>query len=231
MTDTAPPCRLYLISPPDIGGEKLSAFAEQLTAALDAGDVACFQLRLKEDDDIVRRATDLLRPIVQDRDVAFIMNDRPDLARETECDGVHVGQTDTPYGEARQIMGDDAIVGVTCHDSIHLAMEAADAGADYVAFGAFFGSTTKPPRHIAELDLLSRWQEMMIVPCVAIGGITVESCPPLVAAGADFISVAAGVWAHPSGPAEAVRAFNRVFAETPVGSALVLPTALPTEID
>lgn len=231
MTDILPPCRLYLISPPDIGGDRLPAFAEQLTAALDAEDVACFQLRLKEDDDVVRRATDLLRPIAQDREVAFIMNDRPDLALETGCDGVHVGQTDTPYGEARTIMGDDAIVGVTCHDSIHLAMEAADAGADYVAFGAFFGSTTKPPKHIAEIDLLSRWQEMMIVPCVAIGGITVENCQPLVAGGADFISAAAGVWAHSEGPAEAVRAFNRIFAETPVGSALVLPATLPTEID
>jgi thiamine-phosphate pyrophosphorylase len=220
MTDSLPPCRLYLISPPDIGGDRLPAFAEQLTAALDAGDVACFQLRLKEDDDIVRRATDLLRPIVQDREVAFIMNDRPDLALDTGCDGVHVGQTDTPYREARTIMGDDSIIGVTCHDSIHLAMEAADAGADYVAFGAFFGSTTKSPKHFAELDLLSRWQEMMVVPCVAIGGITVDNCQPLVAAGADFISVAAGVWAHDEGPAEAVCAFNRIFAETPVSSAL-----------
>jgi thiamine-phosphate pyrophosphorylase len=231
MTDSVPPCRLYLISPPDIGGDKLTAFAEQLTAALDAGDVACFQLRLKEDDDIVRRATDLLRPIAQDRNVAFIMNDRPDLARETGCDGVHVGQTDTPYREARTIMGNDPIIGVTCHDSIHLAMEAADAGADYIAFGAFFGSTTKPPKHISELDLLSRWQEMMVVPCVAIGGVTVDNCQPLVAAGADFISVTAGVWGHLEGPAAAVRSFNRVFAETPVGSAPVLPAALPTDID
>lgn len=224
MTDSLPPCCLYLISPPDIGGEKLPAFAEQLTAALDAGDAACFQLRLKEEDDLVRRATDLLRPIVQDRDVAFIMNDRPDLARETGCDGVHVGQTDAPYREARAIMGEDAIVGVTCHDSIHLAMEAAEAGADYVAFGAFFGSTTKQPKHSADIDLLARWCTMMTVPCVAIGGITVENCRPLIAAGADFVSVAAGVWAHPDGPAEAVRAFNRIFAETPVGSANALPT-------
>ena len=224
MTDSLPPCCLYLISPPDIGGEKLTAFAEQLKAALDAGDVACFQLRVKEEDDAVRRATELLRPIVQDRDVAFIMNDRPDLARETGCDGVHVGQTDTPYREARAIMGDDAIVGVTCHDSIHLAMEAAEAGADYVAFGAFFGSTTKQPKHAADIDLLARWCTMMTVPCVAIGGITVENCRPLIAAGADFIAVAAGVWAYPDGPAEAVRAFTRIFAETPVGRATAQPT-------
>ena len=166
----------------------------------------------------------MLRPILQDRDVAFIMNDRPDLARETGCDGVHVGQTDTPYREARAIMGEDATVGVTCHDSIHLAMEAAEAGADYVAFGAFFGSTTKQPKHSADIDLLARWHIMMTVPCVAIGGITVENCRPLIAAGADFVSVAAGVWAHPDGPAEAVRAFNRIFAETPVGSANAQPT-------
>ncbi len=218
MEPSPEPCRLYLISPPDIGGEALSGFAETLAAALDAGDVACFQLRLKEDDDTVRRAAELLLPVVQERDVAFIMNDRPDLAAALGCDGVHVGQDDTPYAEARRIMGDDAIVGVTCHNSMHLAMEGAEAGADYVAFGAFFGSTTKSPKSRAELETLSRWQDSMLVPCVAIGGITVENCRPVIGAGADFISVAAGVWEYKDGPAEAVRAFNRIFAEMPVGS-------------
>ncbi len=188
-----------------------AAFANDLKAALDACDVACVQLRLKDaPDDLVLRAIDILRPIAQEREVAFILNDRPDLAAQSGCDGVHVGQDDTPYREARRIVGADAIVGVTCHDSRHLAMEAGEAGADYVAFGAFFPTTTKEAKTKAETELLAWWAEMMTVPCVAIGGITVDNCRPLVEAGADFLAVCNGVWQHPQGPAEAVRAFNRV---------------------
>jgi thiamine-phosphate pyrophosphorylase len=213
----SPRCRLYLITPP---APDPGEFSQTLAAALDAGDVACVQLRLKDvGDDAIRRAADVLRPVVQKRDAALIMNDRPDLAVECGCDGVHVGQQDAAYAEARRIVGADAIVGVTCHDSMHLAMEAGEAGADYVAFGAFFGSTTKPARFTAGLELLARWQQLMQVPCVAIGGITVENCAPLVAAGADFLAVAAGVWQHADGPAEAVAGFNRIFGEIPVGSA------------
>ncbi len=207
-------CRLYLITPPDIHGDSLPSFADALAAALDGGDVACVQLRLKDvEDEVILDTTDRLRPICHDRDVALIMNDRADLAAKADCDGVHVGQTDTPYGEARSLLGTDAIVGVTCHASTHLAMEAGEAGADYVAFGAFFDSTTKQRKFSADLDILSQWQEAMLVPCVAIGGITVENCRPLVEAGADFIAVAAGVWAHPDGPGTAVKAFNDIFDE------------------
>ena len=210
-----PPCRLYLITPPEIGGDATAGFAEQLAAALDGGDVGCVQLRLKDvDDDLIRRAADNLRAVVQDRDVAFIMNDRPDLAVETWCDGVHVGQDDSAYADAREIVGDDAIVGITCHDSIDLAMLAADSGADYVAFGAFYESNTKQRRFAADPAVLRQWQDMTIVPCVAIGGITVDNCRPLIEAGADFIAVAGGVWAHPDGPAAAVKAFNKIFEET-----------------
>ncbi|WP_142848830.1 thiamine phosphate synthase [Telmatospirillum sp. J64-1] len=201
-------CRLYLVTPPRLDA---AAFANDLKAALDACDVACVQLRLKDaPDDLVLRAIDILRPIAQEREVAFILNDRPDLAAQSGCDGVHVGQDDTPYREARRIVGADAIVGVTCHDSRHLAMEAGEAGADYVAFGAFFPTTTKEAKTKAETELLAWWAEMMTVPCVAIGGITVDNCRPLVEAGADFLAVCNGVWQHPQGPAEAVRAFNRV---------------------
>jgi len=208
MTDT--PCRLYLITPPVL--PDAAAFADLLAATLDAGDVACVQLRLKDaPDDEVRHAVDALRPVAQERDVAFILNDRPDLAAATGCDGVHVGQRDTPYREARRILGPDAIIGVTCHDSRHLAMEAAEAGAAYVAFGAFFPTATKEAGARAEPDILEWWSGLMEVPCVAIGGITVDNCPPLVAAGADFLAVSAGVWRHPDGPAAAVRAFNRLF--------------------
>jgi thiamine-phosphate pyrophosphorylase len=213
-----PSCRLYLITPPDIGGDVTAAFAEQLATALDGGDVACVQLRLKDvDDDVIRRAADRLRPVIQDRDVAFIMNDRSDLAVQTGCDGVHVGQEDDSYELARKTVGEDAIVGVTCHTSIDLAMTAGDAGADYVAFGAFFESNTKQRKFAADPDILVRWSTMTVVPCVAIGGITVDNCRPLVAAGADFLAVAGGVWTHPDGPAAAVKTFNRIFEEVAGG--------------
>ena len=202
-------CRLYLISPPKISAAN---FAAPLREALGGGDVASFQLRLKDvDDDAVRRATDLLRPIVQAAGAAFILNDRPDLAAELGCDGVHVGQEDAPYAQARAIMGPDRIVGVTCHDSRHLAMEAAEAGADYVAFGAFFPTNTKTPKTEAGIELLTLWSDLTVVPSVAIGGITVKNAPPLIAAGADFLAVSAGVWAHQDGPEAAVRAFNQLF--------------------
>lgn len=204
MTD--PGCQLYLITPPAFEPQ---AFAEDIKAALGAGPVACLQLRLKgADDDAVRRASDVLMPICHAHDVAFLVNDRPDLALATGADGVHVGQDDAGYAAARALVGDDATVGVTCHNSLHLAMEAAEAGADYVAFGAFFPTRTKEPKARAEIETLRSWSVATVVPCVAIGGITVDNCLPLVDAGADFLAVVGGVWTHPEGPAAAVRAFN-----------------------
>jgi thiamine-phosphate pyrophosphorylase len=201
-------CRLYLISPPRLAPND---FAGVLRDALQGGDVASFQLRLKDvSDDEIRRATDILRPIAQAGGTAFILNDRPDLAAELGCDGVHIGQEDAPYAEARRLLP-GGIVGVTAHDSRHLAMEAAEAGADYVAFGAFFPTHTKEPKTSADIDLLRWWAEMMVVPVVAIGGITVANAPALVEAGADFLAVAAGVWEHADGPQAAVRAFNALF--------------------
>ena len=206
MTDR---CRLYLITPAKVEPE---GFAQTLKRTLDAGDVATLQLRLKDvDDDTIRRAAERLMPIAQARDVAFILNDRPDLARELRCDGVHVGQDDVSYAEARAIVGRDCIVGVTCHNSRHLAIEAAESGADYVAFGAFFPTSTKEVKEHAEVETLAWWAEMMVVPCVAIGGITIANAMPLIAAGADFLAVSSGVWGHPDGPAAAVKAFNALF--------------------
>jgi thiamine-phosphate pyrophosphorylase len=204
-------CRLYLISPERI--EHPSIFADELRAALAGGDVAAFQLRLKDvDDAAIARAADTLRPICQQRDVAFILNDRPDLAVKLDCDGVHVGQEDMSCAEARRIVGPDRQVGVTAKASRHLAMEAAEAGADYVAFGAFFPSTTKTVTTPADLGIIEWWSDLMEVPCVAIGGITVENAAPVIAAGADFLAVAGGVWNHKDGPEAAVRAFNALFA-------------------
>ena len=204
-------CRLYLITPPKI--DDLAAFGRTLAHALDAGDVAALQIRLKDADDMtIAAAVDVLTPIAQARGVAVILNDRPDLAARLGCDGVHVGQSDTPYAEARKIMGREAMIGVTCHDSRHLAMEAAEAGADYVAFGAFFPTTTKDAPTRAEPEILTIWQETMEVPCVAIGGITADNAGGLAAAGADFLAVSAGVWAHPQGPAAAVAALKAAIA-------------------
>lgn len=202
-------CRLYLITPPAF---ELAPFSRALEDALKGGDVAAVQLRLKDvsDADILRIGA-TLRPIVQNAGAAFILNDRPDLAAKLDADGVHVGQEDATYAEARAALGRDKIVGVTCHDSRHLAMEAAEAGADYVAFGAFYPTDTKAPKTRAGPELLEIWSETTETPCVAIGGVTVDNAEPLVRAGADFLAVSAGVWKHPDGPRAAVAAFNALF--------------------
>ena len=202
-------CRLYLITPPAF---ELAPFSRALEDALAGGDVAAVQLRLKgaSDADILRIGA-ALKPVVQRAGAAFILNDRPDLAAKLDADGVHVGQEDASCAEARAIVGKDKIVGVTCHDSRHLAMEAAEAGADYVAFGAFYPTATKAPKTRAEPDILEIWSETTETPCVAIGGVTVENAEPLVRAGADFLAVSAGVWNHPQGPRAAVAAFNALF--------------------
>jgi thiamine-phosphate pyrophosphorylase len=208
--ETQATTRLYLITPPALDPDQ---FAKELEAALAGGDVACLQLRLKEvDDDAIRRAARILEPIAQDRDVAFIMNDRPDLAAELDCDGVHVGEEDMSYAEARRLLGPDHIVGVTCGASRDRAITAAEAGADYVAFGAFFPSTTKAAKHHADPELLRDWSETTVVPCCAIGGITQQNCGPLVGAGADFLAVIGAIWSYPAGPRAAVAEFNEVFA-------------------
>ena len=220
MSDPLPACRLYLVTPNELsagiaaGTLDLETFAGQLAAALDGGDVACVQLRLKDVDDAeFRRAARRLGPVVQARGAAFLVNDRPDIASDCGADGVHVGQDDASYGEARRLVGADGIVGVTCHDSRHLAMEAAEAGADYVAFGAFYPTTTKAsPRGRPDPEILRWWSDIMTVQCVAIGGITAENCGKLVAAGADFVAVASAVWRHPEGPAAGVVALNRAIA-------------------
>lgn len=204
--------RLYVISPPRID---LQAFSVDLSKALDGGDVASFQLRLKDEtrDDILK-ACELLMPIVQSRDIAFIVNDDPSIAKEIGADGVHVGQDDTPYKEARQIVGDNAIVGVTCHNSKHLAMTAAENGADYVAFGAFYPTTTKDAKTVADLETLQWWGSLVETPMVAIGGITVDNAAPLVKSGADFLAVSGGIWNFPRGPQAAVEELNKVIDKT-----------------
>ena len=199
-------CRVYLITPPRFDPEP---FAGLLAAALDADDVAAVQLRLKDvDDDAWRRAIDVLRPVTQARDVAFLLNDRADLVVATGCDGAHVGQEDMPAREARRLIGPNLTLGVTCKGSRDLAMQAGEDGADYVAFGAFYPSGTKDVTATIGPEILEWWSEMMELPSCAIGGITPENCAPLVRAGANFLAVVGCIWNHPDGPAAGVKALN-----------------------
>ncbi|MCS6892184.1 MAG: thiamine phosphate synthase [Rhodovarius sp.] len=201
-------CRLYLITPPVLP----PGFRDLLAAALDAGDVACLQLRLKgAPRDDIRRAIEELMPLVQARDVAFLLNDDWQLAVEMGCDGAHLGQQDGDHAAARRALS-GRILGITCHASRHLAMLAGEIGADYVAFGAFFPTGTKQVEHHASPEILEWWSSLMEIPCVAIGGITPGNCAPLVRAGADFLAVVGAVWNHPEGPAAGVRAMNAAIA-------------------
>jgi thiamine-phosphate pyrophosphorylase len=199
-------CRVYLITPEVFDP---LPFADRLARALDGGDVAAVQLRLKNvDDDTWRRAIDALRPVAQSRGVAFLLNDRADLVLPTGCDGVHVGQDDMPAPQARKLIGPQLTLGVTCKDSRDLAMQAGEDSADYVAFGAFFPSSTKSVTRQADPEILAWWSELMELPCCAIGGITAENCAPLVRAGANFLAVVGAVWNHPEGEAAGVQALN-----------------------
>jgi thiamine-phosphate pyrophosphorylase len=208
--DARPPCQLYLISPPDF---MLEAHATALETALAAGGpVAAYQLRLKHvEDDVILAAAARLAPICQAADVAFILNDRMDLAKACGADGVHLGQGDGSVEAARLLLGVDAQIGVTCHGSRHLAMEAGEAGANYVAFGAFFPTGTKMAVHRAAPEILGWWTALSPIPCVAIGGITAENCTPLVQAGADFLAASAAIWA--GDPVANVRRFAERMAE------------------
>ncbi len=201
-------CRLYLLTPTVLP----AGFADSLATALDAGDVAALRLRLKGEDDAIRRAVDLLRPVAHARNVALILNDRPDLAVATGCDGAHVGADDMPVAEARRLLGRKLQLGVSCYDSRDLALRAGEADADYVAFGPFFPGDSARTDQAPELELLSWWAEIMELPVVATGGIDPENCAALVQAGADFLAVSDAIWNHPAGPAAGVKAMNAAIA-------------------
>ncbi len=228
-----PQCQLYLISPERPAPDFPAALAAALAAG---GAVAAFQLRLKgaEDADVLGWAA-RLAPVCREHGVAFILNDRADLAARCGADGVHLGQQDGTVAHARRLLGREAQIGVTCHASRHLAMEAGEAGADYVAFGSFFPSATKASEHRPEPEILAWWSRLMVLPCVAIGGITPANARPLVEAGADFLAVCAAVWTHPDGPAAGVRAFDSVLDSAgqalPLGIAPARPAAVPDTPD
>lgn len=219
MSETPPPrprTRLYLITPPQI--PDAADFSKKLESAVAAGDIASLQLRLKGadgriDEAAARTVGKAVIPLAQEAGIAVLINDSPELARDLGADGVHLGWDDMPVKTARKLLGPDAIIGATAKNSYHKAMQAGEDGADYVAFGAFYPTSTKDGTVQAETELLEVWQAAMLIPCVAIGGITVANAAPLVRAGADFIAVSAGVWAYEEGPAAAVRAFNALFDE------------------
>jgi len=203
------PCRVYLISPQDVGGD----FSDRLRSVASSDVVSAFQLRVKDvgEHELARLAEPLQR-ICADAGVAFIVNDSMQLAKRLGADGVHLGQQDGDVREARALLGPQAQIGVTCHDSRHLAMDAGEAGADYVAFGAFYPTTTKPSHYRPDPSILSWWSSIFEIPCVAIGGITPANAKPLIDAGADFLAVCQAIWGAPD-PAEVVRQFNDLFAE------------------
>ena len=202
-------CKLYLITPSRID---IPSFKTQLLQAFDGGAIDALQLRLKgANDDEICRTAEVLLPIIKKYDSILIMNDRPDLAKKTGCDGVHIGQNDTTYSEARKLIGRNGIIGVSCHNSKHLAMVAAEKGADYVAFGAFFPTITKNTSYIAEIEIIKIWNEVTVIPCVAIGGINHENCGQLITAGVDYIAAISSVWGFPSGPKDAVNMFHQIF--------------------
>lgn len=207
-------CQIYLITPPQI--DDLKAFCAQLDKALSAAPVACLQIRLKDinggpmENSAIIQAARAIVPICHEHETLVLMNDNPDLAKEVGADGVHIGQNDMDYFSSRELLGGDVIIGVTCHNSKGLGFEAANAGADYVAFGAFFETPTKAAKYRAETEILEWWQEAVEIPSVAIGGITVDNAAQIIQAGADFIAVSSGVWSHPDGPASAVSQLSQL---------------------
>lgn len=210
MTDN-PSCQLYLVSPLHVGGD----FPEQLRRALGAARVEAFQFRVKGmDEHSAARLAEPLQRICEESETAFVVNDSVSLAKRLGADAVHLGQSDGDVREAREVLGRNVQIGVTCHDSRHLALEAGEAGADYVAFGAFYPSSTKETKHVAETTLLNWWSSFMELPCVAIGGITPANAEPLVRAGADFLAVSNAVWLHDDGPDAAVSRFYEILSET-----------------
>ena len=209
---TEPACQIYLITPPSIAD--VDAFLPTLETALLAAPVACLQIRLKGlEDSALVQAAQPISDLAQAMGVASILNDRPDLAERIGADGVHIGQSDMDYFSSRELLGGDAIIGVTCHNSKQLAFDAASAGADYVAFGAFFDTPTKTPDARAETELLQWWHEAMETPVVAIGGITPENANTVIQAGADFIAVSSGVWSHPDGPESSLRQLHALCSQ------------------
>jgi len=200
--------KLYLISPANINVDE---FALSLEEVISTGLVACFQLRLKNiKDEYIIEVSKILKPICHKYDVPFILNDRLDLADKVKADGVHLGEDDGSILDARKLLGPKAIIGASCYNSKHQAMKAAEEGADYVAFGAFFDTKTKDPKTQAKITIIKDWVLISNIPCVAIGGIDASNCQELVDAGADFLAVVGSIWNSNNNPKNAVKKFKSI---------------------
>ena len=220
--------KLYLISPPQI---ELGSFAERFKSVAETGLVSFFQLRLKfpvianehskrgnpeiaspnklylsRNDELIITAAQKLIPICAKHNIKFIVNDSAELALKCGADGVHVGIDDGGVVKAREILGAGKIIGASCYNSLELAEKAANEGADYISFGAFYPTKTKVARSKAEIETVLKWKSQSKIPCSAIGGITPENANPIIAAGADYICVVSSVWDEEN-PADAAKKF------------------------
>ena len=198
---------IYLITPDRINLQK---FKEDFRAVLNTGCISYAQLRLKECDDnfIIECARTLLK-ISNYYNVPFLINDRPDIAKITGANGVHLGQKDSSPSLARKVLGNKSIIGVSCHNSIDLACNAVNMGADYVAFGGFFKSISKEVQFSAEISILEWWKKISPTPSIAIGGINKNNFKNLLTNGADHIAVISSVWSHPISPVFAINEYAR----------------------
>ena len=205
-------CQLYIISPPII--KDLNQFVDDFAAHAESTKVACIQIRLKnQNDDFITQTIEQLKPVCKETDTALIINDRPDICLSENCDGVHLGENDMAYTDARNLLGEDFIIGVTCGASVHKAMHLSEAGADYVAFGSVYPTKTKQVAASAPLELISNWSTVTNIPTVAIGGITVANCKPVIESGANFLAICSGIWDHSQGPKKAINTFIHHLSE------------------
>jgi len=208
-----PRCQLYIITPPQLSPV---VFADHLARALDAGPVSAVQLRLEgAEDDLWKLAVEKLMPVAQERETAFIVNNKAELAKEMDADGVHLGMSDMRIKDARRLLGPDKIIGASCLDSKHLGMTAAESGADYVSFGPFYTARSPfypaksyAPKYMVSPTILTWWNTLMEIPCVAAGGIKPGNCGDLVKAGADFICASTSIWDYEGGAAQAIADFH-----------------------
>lgn len=195
--------QIYLISPPQI---ELKDFSLKLENALKTGFVPSFQLRLKNySPSEIKKISQEIKKICDENNCLFLLNDFYEIALEVGASGVHVGIDDKKISQIRQNSPKNFVIGASCYDSKHLAMEAGEQGADYISFGAFFETQTKISRGKPTVEILNWASEILNLPIVAIGGINDKNCVELVKNGADFLAVISYVWQHPEGVEVAIK--------------------------
>ena len=198
---------IYLISPQKIKGNK---FYNKLDQVLKTNKVKYFQLRLKKISNLnLIKISKKIKKITRKNNVKFLINDKPSVAKTVDANGCHIGQKDMNFTISRKILGKNKIIGVTCHNSKKLALKAKRYGANYIAFGSFFKSSTKKTAYKANLAIL-RWAEKKIsMPVVAIGGINSSNYKKILASGANFIACSNYIWNNKKlDPVSAINKFN-----------------------